>query len=248
MFRRALRVAWFAIRVTYDEFFALSGMGFLWFLMAVVLPYGVFLLTASFSPWPALSIALTAISLILLPPATAALFNAAWYLAHEKRLEFAYFWQGFKEYFGSSWKVSGIMLVALLVLVADLYFFFQSQGTLMAILGFVMLWVILVWIAIQIYLYPLLIALEEKKVGQIFKNAAQLTGAFPLFSLLMLVAALLGTALSVVTFVPIATVWMPFIAILFSRAFVSSWDEALSIQQRHRGAETKEGNDESHRS
>ena len=48
-------------------------------------------------------------------------------------------------------------------------------------------------------------------------------------------AALLGTALSVVTFVPIATVWMPFIAILFSRAFASSWDEALRMQQRAEG-------------
>jgi uncharacterized membrane protein YesL len=233
MFKRALSVSWFAIRGTYEDFFMLSGMGFLWFLMAVVLPYGVFLLTANFLPWPALSIVLTALASILAPPATAALYHVTWYLAHEKRIEFGYFWQGFQEYFWSSWKVAGIMVVALAILLADAYFFFQAQVSWFPVLGFIILWVLLFWIAIQVYLFPLLIALEEKRLGQMFKNAAQLVLVFPLFCLLMLVVALLGTALSVLLLVPLATVWMPFIAFLFSRAFASSWDEAVRIQQKH---------------
>jgi hypothetical protein len=211
----------------------LSGMGFLWFLMAIALPYGVFLLTVNFLPWPALSIALTALSLILVPPATAAIFHVTWYLAHEKRIEFGYFWQGLKEYLGSSWKVSGIMLVVLAILLADAYFFFRSEGTFFAILGFIMLWVLLFWLAIQVYLYPLLIALEEKRLGLMFRNAAQLVMAFPLFCLVILVVALVLTALSALLFVPLATFWMPMIALLFSRAFASSWNEAVSIQQAH---------------
>ena len=42
MFKRTWSVAWFAIRGTYEDFFILSGMGFLWFLMAAVLPYACF--------------------------------------------------------------------------------------------------------------------------------------------------------------------------------------------------------------
>jgi uncharacterized membrane protein YesL len=241
MFRRALNVAWFALRGTYEELMILSGMGFLWFLMAVLLPYGVFVLTASFLPWPALALALTVLSLILLPPATAALFHVAWYLAHEKRIEFGYFWQGFKEYFWSSWKVSGIMLVALAIVVADAFFFLRAQSTLFAILGFIMLWVLLFWLAIQVYLYPLLVALEEKRLALMFKNAAQLVLAFPFFCLLMLLAALILTALSVVLFLPVATFGMPMIALLFSRAFVSSWNEAVSVQQAYQGKNEQEG-------
>ena len=64
-----------------------------------------------------------------------------------------------------------------------------------AVLGFIMLWVLLFWIAMQVYLFPLLIALEEKRLGLMFKNAAQLVMVFPLFCLLMLVVALLVTAL-----------------------------------------------------
>lgn len=241
MFRRALDVAWFAIRGTYEDLMVLSGMGLLWFLMAIVLPYGVFQLTFRFLPWPTLSMALTALSLFLVPPATAALFNVTWYLAHEKRIEFGYFWQGFQEYLWSSWKVSGIMLVALVVLFADAYFFFRSEGTIFAIVGLIMLWVLLFWLAIQVYLYPLLIALEEKRLGRMFKNAAQLVMAFPLFCLLMLLVALLMTALSVLLAgVPVATFWMPMIALLFSRAFVSSWNEASHIQQAHQATDEQE--------
>lgn len=233
MFKRTWSVAWFAIKGTYDEFFMLSGMGLLWFLMAVALPYGVFFLAANFLPWPALSMALTALSTILVPPATAALFHVAWYLARERRIEFGYFWQGFQEYFGPSWKVSGVMLVALVILLADAYFFLQAQRSLFALLGFLILWVLLFWAVIQVYLYPLLIALEEKRLGMMFRNAAQLVLAFPLFSLFTLIVALLITALCVVTFVPLVTVWMPCVALLFSRAFRSSWNEAVSIQQRY---------------
>lgn len=234
MFRRTLSVAWFAIKGTYEELFALSGMGFLWFLMALALPYGVFYVTANYLPWPALSLALTALSLVLLPPATAALFHVAWFLAREERIEFGYFWKGFKEYFGPSWKVSGVMLVALAVLLADAYFFFRSQSSVFAALGFVVLWVILFWAAIQVYLYPLLIGLEEKRLGTMFKNAASLVLAFPLFCALILAVALLLTALSLVLFVPVATFWMPLIALLFSRAFRAAWQEAVSIQQQSR--------------
>jgi len=216
----------------------LSGMGFLWFLMAAVLPYGVLQLTLRFLPWPALSLALAALSLIPAPPATAALFDVTWYLAHERRIEFGYFWRGFKEYFGWSWKVTGVLIVALAVLLADVYFFFRAQGALSVVLSIVMLWALLFWLAIQVYLYPLLIALEEKRVGLMFKNAAQLVMAFPLFCLLMLLVALVLTALSVLLVgVPFATFWMPMIALLFSRAFASSWNEAIRIRQGHQAAD-----------
>lgn len=233
MIKRALSVAWFAIRGTYDEFFILSGMGFLWFLMAIVLPYGVLYLSVSFVPWAGLSVALTALALVLVPPATAALFHVAWCLAHERRIEFGYFWQGFREYFGKSWLVTGIMIAVLAILLADAYFFFRAENGVFAVLGFIMLWVLLFWVAIQVYLYPLLIALEKKRLGLLFRNAAQLVIVFPLFCLLMLLVALLGTALSVLLLVPVATVWMPFIALLFSRAFVSSWEKVVSLQQQH---------------
>ena len=237
MLRRTWNVVWFAIRTAYEDAFVLSGMGLLWFLMAVGLPMGVYLLTVELLP-PVVSMVLTALSFVLAPPATAAVFHVAWYLARERRIEFAYFWQGFREYLGSSWKVSGVMLVVLALLLADAYFFLQAQRSFFAILGFLMLWLLLFWLTIQVYLYPLLIALEEKRVGLMFRNAAQLVLAFPLFSFLTLLVALLSTALSVVLIVLLPTIWMPFVALLFSRAFVSSWDEAVRIQQRHQATES----------
>jgi uncharacterized membrane protein YesL len=240
MFKRALSVAWFAIRGTYEDGFVLAGMGFLWFLMAVVLPGGVLLLSSAFVPWLGAVIALTVLSLVLAPPATAALFHVAWYLAHDRRIEFGYFWQGFREYFWPSWKVAGMMLVALAILLVDAFISFQAQSSLLRVLGFILLWALLFWMAMQVYVLPLLIALEEKRLGLLFKNAAQLVVVFPLFCLLMLLVALLSTALSAVVIVLLVTVWMPFIALLFSRAFASSWDEALRIQQRYQDKTERE--------
>jgi hypothetical protein len=240
MFRRALSVTWFALRATYDDLFALTGMGLIWFLAAVALPMGVAGLTAQTLPWQA-SMALTALSLTLAPPVTAALYHVAWYLAHERRIEFVFFWHGFKEYFGWSWKVAGVMLVTGAIVAADVLFFINAPSGFLKTVGLiVMLWMLVFWIGIQVYLFPLMVALEEKRLGQMFKNSAQLVIAFPLFCLLMVLIAVLSTALSVVLVLLVISIWMPFIAILFSRAFASSWDEAVRIQQRHQEANEQE--------
>ena len=236
MFKRALGVTWFALRVTYEEFFALSGMGLIWFLAAVGLPLGVAGLTAQTLPWQ-VSMALTAVSLILAPPATAAIYHVAWYLAHERRIEFVYFWHGFKEYFGWSWKVAGVMLVVGAIVAADVLFFINAPAGFFKSVGLIlMLWVLVFWVGIQVYLFPLMVALEEKRLVPMFKNSAQLVIAFPLFCLVMVLIAVLGTVLSVVLTLLLLSVWMPFIAILFSRAFASSWEAAVRIQQRHQEA------------
>jgi uncharacterized membrane protein YesL len=240
MFKRALSVTWFALRVTYEEFFALTGMGFLWFLVAVALPFGVAGLTAQALPWQ-VSLGLTALSLLLAPPATAAIYHVAWYLAHERRIEFVYVWHGFKEYFWWSWKVTGVMLVVGAILAADVLFFYRVQSGVFALVGLIlMLWLLVFWIGIQVYLFPLMVALEEKRLVQMFKNSAQLMIAFPLFCLLMVLIALLSTVLSVVLVLLLVSVWMPFVAILFSRALASSWEEAVTIQQRHQAANEQE--------
>jgi hypothetical protein len=101
--KRVPSVVWFAIRNIYDELFPLSGMGVIWFVMAVVPPLGIFELTRTYLPNnPALGIVLILISLIPAPPATAALYYVTSFIARQKRIEFNYFWQGLKTYFWKS--------------------------------------------------------------------------------------------------------------------------------------------------
>ena len=64
------------------------------------------------------------------------------------------------------------------------------------------------------------------------KNASLLTLAYPFYALVTLIIALLATALSVaLVFVLVATIWMPFVAVLFSRATVSSLKQVEAYRQ-----------------
>jgi uncharacterized membrane protein YesL len=230
--KRVPSVVWFAIRNIYDELFPLSGMGVIWFVMAVVPPLGIFELTRTYLPNnPALGIVLILISLIPAPPATAALYYVTSFIARQKRIEFNYFWQGLKTYFWRSWAVAGVLLVIGVILVVDVMFYLRSSNTLFAIIGFLGIWALALWLVIQIYLFPLMIHQEDKRLLSIFKNGSLLTLAYPFFALGILLAMVLFTAASVLLIILLPTLWMPFVTLLNNRALVSSLGEVERYQQ-----------------
>jgi uncharacterized membrane protein YesL len=230
--KRALGVTWFATRALYDELFPMAGMGLIWFTVAIVIPYGVFYLT-SLTSVIALMIVGVLLSLIPVPPITGALYYVASLIAREKRIEFGYLWQGFKSHFGLSWKIGGVILVSAIILVIDISFYFGSDNIVFSVIGFLGLWAVLFWLAIQIYLFPLSFIQEDKSLRLILKNASLLTLAYPVFALGILIVTVLATALSaLLVFILLATLWMPFVAILNSRAAISSLQEVEDFRQR----------------
>jgi len=230
--RRILSVTGFALRAVYDELFALAGMGLIWFAIAVVLPYGVLRLTAS-----TLSPAGTAIAALiaLIPglPATGALYAVAVRIAQEKRIAFADFWQGIAQHYVLSLKLGGAILASGIILVVDVLFYLNSGVLAFTVIGFLGLWGLLLWTAVQIYLFPMAFLLEEPRLSLVLKNGGALTLAYPFFALGILLVIALATALSVLLLlVLLATVWMPFIAILSSRATLSSTEEVKHYRAR----------------
>lgn len=241
--KRVLPVTWFALRALYDELFSLAGMGLIWFIVAVVVPYGAFYL-ASLTSIPALVVIAVLISLIPVPPITGAIYSVATLIAREKRIEFGYLWQGFKSSFVLSWKIGGILLVSVLILVVDVWFYFSSDSAVFSVIGFLGLWALLFWLGVQIYLFPLAFVQEDHSLKLMLKNASLLTLAYPLFALGILVVTALVTALSVLlVFILLATVWMPFIAILNSRATVSSLQQVEGYRQRQEEIEQESENE-----
>ena len=234
---------WFAIRNMYDELFPLSGMGVIWFLMAVVPPLGVFELAQTYLPNnPVLGIVLVLIALIPAPPATAALYYVTSFIAREKRIEFNYFWQGLRTYFWKSWAVAGVLLVIGAILVIDVFFYLRSSNTLFAIIGFLGIWALALWLAIQVYLFPLMIHQEDKRLRLILKNGSLLTLAYPFFALGILIGIVLVTALSALLVILLPTLWMPLVTLINNRALVSSLGEVEQYQQAQEDLdkETKE--------
>lgn len=221
--RRVLAVAWFSVRAVQDDLIALSGVGLAWFALAVLLPYAAFWLVSAYLPVAIIKVPVVLLSLIPAAPATAGLYVVAHRVARGQNIKFRFFWEGLKTYLGSSLKLGALIALSGAILAFDLYFYLRAEQLVFRAIGFLGLWAMAFWLALQLYLFPLLVHQEDKRLKVVIKNAAMLTLAYPFFSLGILVVALLATALSVLLlFVLVATVWMPFVAVLNSRALVST--------------------------
>jgi len=223
-------VTGFALRAVYDELFALAAMGLIWFAVAALLPYGVLRFTASTLPPTGTAIA-ALVALIPGLPVTGALYAVAMRIAQEKRVAFADFWQGITQHYLLSLRLGGAILVSGIVLVVDVLFYLNSGVPALTIIGFLGLWGLLLWMAVQIHLFPMAFLLEEPRLSLVVKNGGALTLAYPLFALGILLVLALATALSILLLlILLATVWMPFIAVLSSRATLSSIEEVKHYQ------------------
>ena len=176
--RRALSVAWFSLRAVGDEMLTLAGMGLIWFLVAIAAPYGLTWL-ARLAGSRALFVFALVLSLIPVPPITGALFYVASYIAREKRIEFGYFWRGFRAYFWQSWQVGGVILVSGAVLALDVYFYLNAGALVFTIIGFLGLWALVLWAAAQIYLFPMTFAFETPSLRRTLRNSLSLVFASP---------------------------------------------------------------------
>lgn len=230
--KRLFSVVWFAIAGLYDELYHLAGMGILWFLMSVVLPYGAAWVATSISSSPLVVLPIILASFVLVPPATAALYYVTSHMAREKRIEFGYFWEGLRTYFWPSWKVAGLVLLSGMILLIDVWFYSKGEGLLFTVISLLGMWLLAFWVAVQVYLFPLLVSREQMGFFTMLKNAGLLTLAYPLFAAGIVVVIVLVTLLSLVLTPLLVTVWMPFVTLLNNRALVSSIKEVEEYRRR----------------
>lgn len=205
--RDAISVYGRAILDLYEEWFSLIGANLICFvcfipglitLLNLTTAVGLFtvespqLLAASRFA----SIPLTVISVLCSGPALAAVHNLTNPISHERRIDFAYFWDGFKRYYVKSWGILALWVVVAVTLAANVWFYrmWWQQGTQIAILPVILfLWIMVLWLCIEPYLFPLLLEQEDKSVLLIFKNAVLLALVNPGFT--VLVMALLGATM-----------------------------------------------------
>lgn len=113
--------------------------------------------------------------------------------------------------FKANWK-SGLLLTTLGMLVLsllllNLIFYAFQTATLLRLLSVVWAYLILFWVSMQFYIYPFYQALENPTLGHSLRMSALATLANPLFSVLLLLVALLLTAVSAVLVVLLIIAW-----------------------------------------
>jgi len=167
----ALKTFWQAIRDVYEELLLFAGVSILWWLGTLLVVPG--------------------------PPITAGLYYLTDRIASEQRVEFSFFWQKAKESIGKGWLVAGINLAGLIVIVVN-FLFYARMNNLLQYAAIVWTYLFLVWLAMQLYLFPLLYRMEEPRLGHLLRNSLMLAMARPGYTALLLVLLALATVLSTI--------------------------------------------------
>lgn len=111
------------------------------------------------------------IPVVTIIPASAGLFYATNKLAHGKSADWHTVIEGFRLYFWRSW-LWGLLNLAVIVILGSNLLFYSINGADWSIAARIMVGaVILIWLALQLHTFPLLLEQEQPKLGQALRNS-----------------------------------------------------------------------------
>jgi len=225
---RAFVVAWRSLVTFYNELFFLVGINLIWWATG-----GIFVLAMVLLGWP-LFVAggpwwLAPLVAIPAGPATAALAVVARRCARDIHVDRSYYWDGFRKYWKQALGISAIGMGGLALLLLNLLFYLGQDNTVLKVVAFLWLYIIIFWLAMQIYIYPVLISLEKSTVLGALKTAALAAFANPLYSLLLLVVAIVLTVVSVVLAMLVLFAW-PALMVLLGQHSLRLFLERVGIK------------------
>jgi uncharacterized membrane protein YesL len=171
---------------------------------------------------------LTLVLVVPLAPATAGLCQLSYRIAHEQRVDSSFFKDAFKAFFWSSLRVGVLNIVILITFVVNLWFYSQIEGW-MRFITIIWIYGVILWVAAQIYLFPLLFEQKEPKALMVIRNAAVLVLAQPLFTLIVLILALVLTAICFALPVLAVLIWPGLMSLIGSRALADILEQARAM-------------------
>jgi uncharacterized membrane protein YesL len=214
---KAFSVTWRALTGYFNDLFFLFGMSLLWWACG-----GIFAAAALIAAWILLALNgpwwLAPLLAIPAGPASAALAHVARRSARDLHADHNVYLEGLRSYWRQALALSAISMVILCLLLLNLVFYASRTTVLLWILTFLWVYLSAFWIVVQIYLYPVLAGLQVPTVWGALRLAAVITLANPLFSLVLLVLAILITGISTVLIVPILAAWPAVIVLMGEQA------------------------------
>jgi len=192
---RALKVFWSSLGALYYELFLLVGVNLAWLGLSVLV--------------------------VTAPPATAGVYYLANQLAKGETVSFSLFVQGMRRYFRRSWLLAIIAVVISVLLVGNILFYANFANQWVRLISVFWGYVLLFWLAMLIYLFPLLIEQSDKSLLLILRNAALLVLDNLAFTLTLGILLLLFLLLNVALAVPLFLMAMSGLALIQSKALLT---------------------------
>jgi uncharacterized membrane protein YesL len=190
------KVVWWAMKGLYEEMMLLLRANLVWFLLSALLGLPIFLALLVFLPdvltspeagGLLLPMTLAGFVLLVVPnPASLGLHCLAVRMHRKDSPPWSDFWDGLRANLGLGLKLYAIGTFGLVVLLVNTAFYLLLQQGPLQFLGVVWLYVGLFWIAIQLYLGPLVVLMGERHLPALYRRAALLVVGQPIYSLLYL--------------------------------------------------------------
>ena len=207
------RVLWLSLKDVFDELFTLIAVNLLWVVLSMPLVLAAVFLFSAGSTVPAIIVALLAV--LPLGPSNAGLYTIAQRVSEGRVIAWRLFFEGFRGYLRLSWQVYGLWTIGLILLISNLGFYSGIGASFGAVLQILLLYLLMVWLALLIYIGPLMILQTDKRLRVIARNALLMVFGRPLFTLVTLVLmALLGVALGTI---------LPILPLLLTFSFLAIW-------------------------
>jgi hypothetical protein len=190
----AFRVLWLSIKDFFDELFLLVVVNLLWMLISAPLMAPALFLIFSGSIVPGFALALLAV--LPMAPATTGLYIIAQRITEGRATSWRVLFAGFREHRMLSWRVYGLWMLGLLLIVANVNFYSGMASSLGGVLVILFLYFLLVWFGLLIYIGPLMLLQEDKRIHVIARNGFLLVLGRPIFTLITLILMGLLVAVS----------------------------------------------------
>jgi uncharacterized membrane protein YesL len=176
------------------------------------------------------------VTVVLGPPSMAALHAMCQRAADGYAIKVEEYFAAMRRFFGRSWLYAAPSLVVNVLIIWNVAFYAEFQQEWAVWVQAAWLAALLFWNAVQFYVFPYMIAQDDKRWRVALRNAALTAGANPLFTLILLIlcAVLIGlsfAALPLFFFFGLIVVVMP--------ANTAVLDRVADFQRRHEEAQTR---------
>jgi len=207
------RVFWSALRDLFDEFLLLTFANIIWAALSVPLFSVAYVAMVSNAALPAAAAALAGV--LPAAPAFAGLYALSKRIIEGRACKLTDFFAGMRAYALPAWRLYGSWMAGLALILWNLAFYSGVPGLLGGVLIGFFLYLFMLWSALIIYAFPLMVLLDQPSLRQIARNALLLILMRPLYTLVTML--LMGIILVVSSLVLI----VPFL--LFSVSFLALW-------------------------
>jgi uncharacterized membrane protein YesL len=163
---------------------------------------------------------LLSLTLVLLPPATATMFEATHELVRGRAPEVRDFFDGVRRHFLRAWAWALVNVVAWTVLLANLFFYGAFRDVWAVMLQAVFTAFTAFWLVSQFYVWPFVFEQAEMSLRWALRNALLTVFAAPVFSLTLAALGVITLLLSILLVAPLALATTAFLCLVANHAVI----------------------------